>query len=151
MDILPGIGVSLVRIGDARKDVERRIGPPVHGRPSRKDVYDTTPMLVLSYTPTDTVELVEIGYSGDGKEEVWFDGVQLTFRFLDDVVADLATKGYTCTPFDIGFDFHAGFSVWSMSSLWAKDLDPHADEDDDRDIAEGVSVAPYSYWHGDDG
>jgi len=64
------------------------------------------------------VELVEIACSGDGGEEVTFDGVQLTYRFLEDVVADLTAKGYTRTPSDI----------------------------DERAANEGVSVAPYAYF-----
>ncbi|WP_327106784.1 hypothetical protein [Nonomuraea glycinis] len=145
MEILPGAGVPLVRVGDQRAEVESRIGGPVHDR-SSKNVYDTAPMLIVHYASDDRVELVEIGYSGSGGEEVVFDGVQLTYRFLDEVVSDLAAKGYTSTPSDIGFTFHAGFSVWSMGSLWARDLDPEADEEDERSIVEGVSVAPYLYW-----
>ncbi|MFC6023340.1 hypothetical protein ACFP2T_45200 [Plantactinospora solaniradicis] len=146
MDIIPGVGVATARIGETRAEVEARIGSPVHGPGGAKAVYDTTPGLVISYTPEDTVELVEIAYSGDGAEEVFFDGVQLTFRFLDDVVADLTAKGYTSTPSDIGYEFHAGFAVWSMDSRSAVDLDPEADEDDERSVSEGVSVAPYAYF-----
>ncbi|MEV0644604.1 hypothetical protein AB0I28_05025 [Phytomonospora sp. NPDC050363] len=146
MEITPERGVELVSLGDRRADVEKRVGPPAHGPGSAPGVYETTPLLTVHYLPDDTVELVEIGYSGDGGEEVEFDGVRLTYRFLDDVVADLNDRGYTCTPSDIGFDFHAGFSVWSMHSLWARDLDPGAPEDDDRAICEGVSVAPYKYF-----
>ncbi|MBF9127980.1 hypothetical protein I0C86_03055 [Plantactinospora sp. S1510] len=146
VDIIPGVGVALARIGETRAEVEARVGLPVHGPGSNKAVYDTTPGLVISYTPADTVEIVEIAYSGDGAEEVFFDGVQLTFRFLDDVVADLTAKGYTSTPYDIGYEFHAGFAVWSMHSRWALDLDPEADEDDERAVSEGVSVAPYTYF-----
>ncbi|MEU6713775.1 hypothetical protein ABZ897_20060 [Nonomuraea sp. NPDC046802] len=138
--------MPLVKVGDQRAEVESRIGDPVHGRPSSKDVYNTTPMLVISYTPDDRVELVEVAYSGDGGEQAFFDGVQLTYRFLDEVIADLTAKGYTSIPSDIGFTFHAGFAVWSMGSLWARDLDPDAGEDDERSIVEGVSVAPFAYW-----
>lgn len=146
MEITPERGVPLVHLGDRRTDVEDRVGEPVHGPGGSRAVYKTTPMLVVHYLPDDTVELVEIGYSGDGREEVTFDGVQLTYRFIDDVVADLEARGHTCTPSDIGFEFHAGFAVWSMDSLWARDLDPGASEEDDRAIVEGVSVAPYSYF-----
>ncbi|MEZ7132267.1 hypothetical protein ACBR40_43620 [Nonomuraea sp. AD125B] len=148
MEILPGAGVALVKVGDQRAEVEGRIGAPVHG-PGSKNVYDTAPMLIVHYDPDDRVELVEIAYSGHGGEEVFFDGVQLTYRFMDEVVSELAAKGHTGTSSDIGFTFHAGFSVWSMGSLWALDLDPDADEEDERSIVEGVSVAPYSY--GDEG
>lgn len=144
MEIIPGVGVSLARIGDRREDVEGRIGAPVHGPGGRKAVYDTTPGIVIGYTPEHTVEVVEIGYSGDGREEAFLQGVQLTFRFLDDVVAELAAKGYSSTPSDIGFDFHAGFAVWSMGSRTAQDLDPDAAENDERAVAEGITIAPYA-------
>lgn len=182
MEIIPERGVALVQLGQQRADVETRTGPPVHGPGRRRAVYRTVPSLVIHYHPDDTVELVELGHSGRGPEtEVWFDGVQLTRRFLDEVVADLHAKGYTSTESDIGHEFHAGFAVWSMGSLSAIDLeqdgqpgaahdaepdgheaDGHdADEDDDenddenegdeddyRPVAEGVSVAPYTYFTG---
>lgn len=147
MEILPPEGVAQAKVGQSRDDVERRIGPPVHPGRSSKAVYDTLPQLVLTYADDGTVEVVEIGYSGDsGGEEVYFDGVQLTYRFLDDVVADLAAKGYQYEPTDIGYRFEPGFAIWSMGSRWAGDLDPDADEDDERQICEGVSVAPYDYF-----
>ncbi|MEO3809488.1 hypothetical protein ABGB17_10860 [Sphaerisporangium sp. B11E5] len=146
MEIIPGRGVALAKIGETRADVEERVGEPAHGPGRARAVYPTTPALVVHYDRDDTVELVELGYGGRGGGEVFFDGVQLTFRFLDDVVADLAAKGYTSVPSDIGFHFHAGFSVWSMHSLWALDLDPDAGEDDERAVSEGVSVAPFSYF-----
>jgi hypothetical protein len=146
MEILPPFGVELAKVGESRDEVERRIGAPVHPGRSSKAVYDTSPALVLTYTEDDTVEVVEIGYAGDGGEEVFYDGVQLTFRFLDDVVADLAAKGHAYEETDIGYRFKPGFVVWSMGSRWAKDLDPEASEDDEREICEGVSVAPYDYF-----
>ncbi|MEV4136303.1 hypothetical protein AB0J72_29560 [Dactylosporangium sp. NPDC049742] len=109
-------------------------------------MYDTSPCLVLTYAQDETVEVVEIGYSGGGGEEVYFDGVQLTFRFLDDVVADLAAKGHRYEPIDIGFRFEPGFAIFSMASLGAWDLDPAAADDDPRLVCEGVSVAPYDYF-----
>ncbi|WP_238014605.1 hypothetical protein KZZ52_38805 [Dactylosporangium sp. AC04546] len=145
MEILPGVGVAEVKLGESRADVERRIGAPVHKRRSSKEVYDTEPQLVVHYLPGDTVELVEIGYSGGG-EEVFFDGVQLTYRFLDDVAADLAAKGHRAHPIDIGYRFEAGFAVWSMASRHAQDLDPDADDEDERLVSEGVSVAPFDYF-----
>ncbi|MFF3657328.1 hypothetical protein [Streptomyces olivochromogenes] len=147
MEIIPGLGVNTVRIGDRRSQVEERLGPPYHGPGGQRAVYTTTPMLVVTYAADETVELVETHYSGEGgPAEVHYDGVQLTHRFLDEVVADLHALGYTSTPSDIGHDFHAGFSVWSMHSLWARDLDPEADDDDERAVSEAVSVAPYAYF-----
>jgi hypothetical protein len=136
--------VATASVGETRSVVEARIGAPLHGGP--KSIYDTSPGLILHYTADDVVELVEIAHSGDGGEEVFFDGIQLTFRFIEDVVADLRAKGYACTPFDIGYLVEPGFTVWSMASRWALDLDPDADEEDERRVCEGVSVAPYAYF-----
>ncbi|WP_212816894.1 hypothetical protein [Polymorphospora rubra] len=105
------------------------------------------PMLVVTYDG-DVVELVEVGCGVD--EHVFLDGVQLTYRFMDEVMADLAAKGHLATASDIGFDFQAGFSIFSMASLSARDLDPNSPEDDGRHIVEGVSIAPYSYFTGND-
>ncbi|MCX4850753.1 hypothetical protein [Streptomyces sp. NBC_00893] len=150
MEIIPGRGVELVVIGDRRAQVEERLGPPRGNADLAPAVYATTPPLVIGYAPDDTVELVEIGYSGRGaRAEASFGGVRLTHRLIDDVVADLHARGYTSTPCDVGHDFHAGFSVWSMRVLWAGEVDPTAGEDDPRCVVEGVSVAPYSYFSGE--
>jgi len=145
MEILPGIGVELARIGELRVDVERRIGRPVHDQPSERGVYATTPMLIISYDENDVVELVEIAH-GNGRKEASIAGVRLTWRFLDDVVADLRSKGYSGRPNDIGFVFDVGFAVFSMHSHCARDLDRRAAVDDERAICEGVSIAPRSYF-----
>ncbi|MFF5228999.1 hypothetical protein [Dactylosporangium sp. NPDC000521] len=90
--------------------------------------------------------MVEIVYSDSGGEEAFFDGVQLTFRFLDAAVSHLAAKGHRYEPIDIGFRFEPGFAIFSMASMSARDLDPAATEDDPRLVCEGVSVAPYDYF-----
>jgi hypothetical protein len=105
MEIIPGEGVELARLGETRVAVESRVGAPVHGPGGVRAVYDTTPALVISYTSADRVEIVELAYSGEGREEVFFDGVQLTYRFLDEVVAELnderrIVEGVSVAPYD---------------------------------------------------
>jgi len=146
MEILPGEGVASAKVGERRDVVEGRIGAPINPGPQSKALYETSPMLMLTYAEDDTVEVVEVAYSGGGGEEVFFDGVQLTYRFMDDVVADLAAKGHRHEPIDIGHRFGPGFAIYSMGSRHAGELDPGADEDDPRAIVEGVSVAPYEYF-----
>lgn len=104
-------------------------------------------MLIVTYDQDDVVELVEVGYGVH--DQVFFDGVQLTYRFMDEVMADLAAKGHLGTPSDIGFDLQAGFAIFSMASLSARELDPRAPENDPRRIVEGVGIAPYSYFTDD--
>nr|WP_018352657.1 hypothetical protein [Longispora albida] len=147
MEIIPGVGVDMVKIGDRREVAESRLGAPVHPGRDRRAVYSSDPMLVVTYDADDIVELVEASCSGQhGGEEIFFNGVQLTCRFMDDVVADLAALGHAGTPFDIGVSFEPGFAIFSMSSLRARDLDPDASEDDARAVAEGVAIAPRAYF-----
>ncbi|PWU47885.1 hypothetical protein DLJ47_29490 [Micromonospora sp. S4605] len=148
MEIIPGVGVEAVKIGDPRWVVEQRLGPPVHAGIHTRAVYNSVdPTLVVTYDQDGAVELVEVGYGEH--DQVFFDGVQLTYRFMDEVMADLAAKGHLGTPSDIGFDLQAGFAIFSMASLSAHELDPDAPDDDPRRIVEGVGIAPYSYFTDD--
>lgn len=146
MEILPGEGVANAKVGESRTVVESRVGRPVHPGRDDKAVYETTPMLVITYADDDTVEVVEVAYSGAGGEEAFFDGVQLTYRFIDDVVADLAAKGHAHESIDVGHRFAPGFAIYSMGSRHATDLDPTAPADDPRVVSEGVAIAPYDYF-----
>ena len=146
MEILPGEGVATAKVGESREVVEARLGPPIHPGREDKAVYETVPMLILTFADDDTVEVVEVGYTGGGGEEAYFDGVQLTYRFMEDVVADLAARGHAHEPIDVGYRFAPGFALYSMGSRSARDLDPSAPADDPREIVEGVSVAPYDYF-----
>lgn len=150
MEILPGRGVAQVGIGDARADVETRVGAPVHPGEARRAVYATVPELVVDYTDDDRVELVQVAYSGQGDgDEAFFDGVQLTYRFLDEVVADLQARGHEWTPSDVGVDFRVGFGLFATGALDPALLDPQAGVgDEDRLVVDGVSIAPYDYLVG---
>ncbi|MBT2384567.1 hypothetical protein [Streptomyces sp. ISL-11] len=68
-------------------------------------------------------------------------------RLRHDVLSDLHARGLTSTPTGTGNAFRAGFAVWPMGGLSAQDLDPTADDDGERAVAEGVSVAPYAYFN----
>jgi hypothetical protein len=147
MEILPGEGVALVRVGETRDMVETRLGPPPHPGIAARSVYDTEPALVVDYDD-DVVELVELGSSSEGGEQATLDGVQLTFRFMDDVVAELVALGHRPERGALGYTFPAGFTIFSTGSRSATDLDPFAAPDDPREIVEGVGIAPAAYWMG---
>ncbi|AEV83199.1 hypothetical protein ACWT_2179 [Actinoplanes sp. SE50] len=147
MEILPGEGVALVKVGETRDVVEARLGPPMHAGISARAVYDTEPTLVVDYDG-DTVELVELGFSADGGEQATLEGVQLTYRFMDDVLDELISLGHRPEPFDIGYTFPSGFTIFSMGYRSATDLDPSASPDDPRPVVEGVGIAPAEYWLG---
>ena len=144
MNILPGVGVEAVRVGESRVVVEQRLGSPAHAGDHSRAVYTSLdPTLVVFYDEDAIVQLVEVGYAV--ADQAFFDGVQLTYRFMDDVIADLRVKGHVGSPVDTGFVLHPGFAIFSMRSLSARDVDPYASEEDPRRVVEGVSVAPYTY------
>jgi len=145
VQIIPGRGIALVGIGERRAEVELSMGAPNVERESRCFYHDLDPPLVIDYDTAGTVELVEIACSSHPGHEVTLDGIQLTHRPMDDVIRDLRSVGFQSRPSDIGYDFPAGFSIWSMHSLSLADVDPEA-SDDERPVVEGVSVAEPAYF-----
>lgn len=149
MEIIPGEGLPDVRIGAPRADVVAAVGEPVTDDGSVAWYHDALPPFSVHYDGDDVVELVEVGHGSGSGDEAELDGIRLTSRLLDDVLADLAAAGYAGRAVDIGYEYDAGFCVFSMSSLTLAEVDPSepADPEDERLVAEGVSIAPLSYWH----
>ena len=144
MEIEPGVGVPLVRLGESREVVVACLGEPrvVVGQTHHFE----SPALLIDFDDGGLVELIQVPYSGVG-DEVTLLGVQLTYRLMSDVLADLRERGYTGTPSDIGYDFHAGFAVFSMASVSPHEVDATIPEDDESEVVvEGVAVAAYDYF-----
>lgn len=147
MRIAPGVGIPGVSIGDSRTTVEATVGTPEPSEESRAFYFDREPNYAVHYAGDGTVELVEV-FHAQGREEVFLADIQLTFRLMDEVTADLERAGFTSRPMDIGRVYDAGFSLWSMASLDPSDLVPgmEYDPEDERQVVEGVGIAPASYW-----
>ena len=145
MEIDAGRGIGGVHVGDDRSAVEELSGQPL--RPLRVScrVWNHSSS-VVTYTDTNTVELVQAAPNGVDGEQVFYCGVQLTFAVMGEVVAELKAQGSLCMLSDIGYDFEAGFAVFSMSSASVDDIDPTMMTGDERLVVEGVSVAPYDYF-----
>jgi hypothetical protein len=143
VEVLPGVGVASARIGDRRDEVIAVNGPDVSSRVVRgnRDVHANN--LVVSYDEDDRVELVEVALGGG---QAWYQGTQLTSRLMDDVVADLTARGLDSQPNDLGHVFRMGFALFSMSSLSPYELGLSDDPDDEREVVEGVSIAPWDYF-----
>lgn len=145
VEIQPGIGIELVRLGERQTDVEGRLGQP-GSRHGRRAFYgDLMPALVIDYGDAGVVELVEVPYAGVPENEVTLNGTQLTYRPLAEVRSDLLALGYAGRESDIGLDFADGFAIWTMGSLCLPALDPSVGPDDQRLIVEGVTVASPAY------
>ncbi|WP_377639113.1 hypothetical protein [Oryzobacter terrae] len=150
MEIIPGEGLPDVRVGASRADVVAEVGEPVKDG-SVAWYHEAQPPFSVHYDADDVVEYVEVANGAGRGEEAELDGIRLTSRLLDDVLDDLRGAGYTGREVDIGFEYDAGFCVFSMSSLTLAEVDPTEPEDpeDERLVAEGVGIAPVSYWRSD--
>lgn len=146
MRIDPGVGIPGVSVGDHRQRVEDSLGPATSVNGSVAYYQAAEPAVSVHYSATELVELIELAYGGPGHEEVFLEDIQLTYRLMDDVVTDLEQAGLRGTPSDIGMDYELGFAIFSMSSIDPADVIPGADPADERQVVEGVSVAPYSYF-----
>jgi hypothetical protein len=147
-EVLPGIGTAMAQVGQTLEQIEAVAGPPSVTDGPRGLWNEHTPAFVVHTDADGIAELVEIAHGESGEPQATLHGIQLTFRLMDDVVADLERAGFHGVAADIGWEYDEGFYVWSMASHTANDLDPGgtADPDDERLVVEGVSVAPISYW-----
>ena len=149
VEIIPGTGLPVAQVGQTLTDIEAVVGlaDDIQADPDRAYWHRHVPAFVAHFDRDGVVELVEAYYSQGDQEQVTLGGVQLTFRLMDDVVADLEAAGMHARRMDIGFDFDEGFSVWSMSSLSTADLTGGSyDPDDERLVVEGVAVGAPSYF-----
>ena len=141
------MGIELVRLGERRVDVEARLGQP-GSRQGDRAIYDLIPALVVDYDDSGLVELVEIPYAGVPQHEVTLNGLQLTYRPLDEVRSDLLAIGYSGRESDVGYDFTAGLPSGPWGRFWLPDHNPSVPPDDDSQVVEGVSVgspAPFGF------
>jgi len=147
MEIIPGIGIPGASIGDRRAAVESRLGTPNPNEDVRAFYFDREPNFSIHYAADNTVELVEV-FHAQGHDEAFLNDMQLTFRLMDDVKADLERAGFIGRPVHIGLEYDSGFTLWSMGSLSPSALQPGSayDPEDTRAVVEGVGVAPVSYW-----
>ena len=92
---------------------------------------------------------MEVYHGENGHDQATLDGVQLTRRPMDDVLSDLAGAGRDGRRTDIVVEFDEGFTLWSLLSLSASDIDPTGYGDpltDGQPVVEGVGIAPAHYW-----
>lgn len=144
MEIVPGRGVRNINLGMQRADIIELLGTPTSTQDDSAFYGDPDPGMVLRFSADGRLELIELPYSGNGAE-VTLNGIQLTFRVIDDVLEQLREAGFVGRTSDIGTDFPEGFAIWSMGSLTPHDVDPTASDDDERQIVEGVSIGSPAY------
>ncbi len=147
-EVLPGIGTALAQVGQTLRQIEAVAGTPSIVQEHSAYWNEHKPAFVVHTDSAGRVELVELDHGESGEPQVTLRGIQLTYRVMEDVVADLEEAGFIGIEVDTGWEYEEGFCIWSTGSHRASDIDPSntPDLDDERLVVEGVSVAPAGYW-----
>src|SRR6476620_7170932 len=109
-EVLPGIGTALAQVGQTLQQIEAVAGPPSVTQGHSAFWNEHAPAFVVRTDTEGFAELVEIDHGEGGEPQATLDGIQLTFRLVDDVVADLERAGFHGVPVDIGWEYEEGFS-----------------------------------------
>lgn len=149
MEIIPGEGLPVARVGQTRADIEASAGPPSSAEHRCLTWRQHAPPFAVYFDGRDVAELVEVYHGEKGQDQATFRGVQLTRRMMDDVISELAHAGVVGRRADIVAEFDEGFTLWSLLSLSPADIEPPSPTDpapDDDPVIEGVGIAPAHYW-----
>lgn len=148
MEIIPGEGLPVARVGQSRAEIEAVVGAATSVEADCVSWLGHSPPFAVYLDLDDRAQLVEVYHGVNGNDQATFGGVQLTRRLLDDVLRDLARAGVAGRRTDIVAEFDEGFTLWSLLSLSPADIDPLRADDAEHDdpVVEGVAIAPLHYW-----
>lgn len=142
MEIIPGVGLPIARVGQTLDEIETLAGPATRADGHRAFWESHSPPFAVYFDARGESEVVEVSCSGECEEQVTFDGIPLVLRLMDDVEADLARHGVAGRRFDLVVDFESGFTLWSLDEISASALSPSVyDPHDRRLVVEGVAIA----------
>lgn len=146
MEILPGIGLPVARVGQTLRDIVAVAGPPALVEERQAFWHAHSPPFAAYFDDDGRSEIIEVYGGGSDGEGVTIGGVQLTLRLMEDVEADLARSGLAGRRTALVIDFDDGFTLWSLGELSAGDLELGTDLDpgDQRVVVEGVAIGPFA-------
>jgi hypothetical protein len=137
VEIVPGVGLPLVRLGQTLEDIEAVVGPAEVTDPRSARWDRCSPPFGVYFDAEATCDLIEVYASDDPSAGVTLGGVPLVGRPMDEVVRDLDGAGLEGRPTFLTVDYDAGFTLWSLDEL-VGDADPV-----DREpgaVVEGVAI-----------
>ena len=114
MEILPGVGLPVARLGMTLRQIAAAVGAPSTVQARSAQWARHVPPFAVYFDGRGVSRLVEV-YAAEGAEEpVTLHGVQLTGRPMGDVVGELAAAGLQGHRRDLVADFPEGFMLWSL-------------------------------------
>ena len=139
MEVVPGVGLPMVRLGQTLQDIEAVAGPAVIEESRRAFWEKHSPPFGAYFDAAATCDLIEVYASDcDDGAAVTLGGVPLLGRLMVDVMGDLETSGLAGRPTSLTVDYDDGFTLWSLGELI-----PHEDRDatDQGTYVEGIAIS----------
>lgn len=137
MEIVPGVGLPMVRLGQTLEDIEAVVGPAEVADPRSARWERCSPPFGVYFDAEATCDLIEVYASADPDDGVTLDGVPLVGRPIDEVVHDLDGAGLAGRRTSLTVDYEEGFTLWSMDEL---DSDADPDVPEAGAVVEGVAI-----------
>ena len=137
MEIVPGVGLPMVRLGQTLEDIEAVVGPAevTDLRSARWE--RCSPPFGVYFDADAMCDLIEVYASAAPGAGVTLGGVPLVGRPMDEVVQDLDGAGLAGRRTFLTVDYDEGFTLWSLDEL-VGDADPDATES--GAVVEGVAI-----------
>lgn len=137
VEIVPGVGLPMVRLRQTLEDIEAVVGPAevTDRRSARWE--GCSPPFGVYFDAEATCDLIEVYASDDRSDGVTLGGVALVGRPMDEVVQDLDGAGLAGRRTFLTVDYDEGFTLWSLDEVGC-DADPEATEL--GAVVEGVAI-----------
>ena len=147
MEILPGVGLPVARLGQTRRQIEEAVGAPSAVQPRSAQWARHVPPFAVYFDGRGLSRLVEV-FAAEEAEPVTLRGVQLTGRPMGEVVGELAHAGLRGRWRDLVADFPEGFVLWSLLERPAtrRRADGPRRLGTGGALVEGVAIATAGHW-----
>jgi hypothetical protein len=137
VEIVPGVGLPMVRLGQTLEDIEAVVGPAEVTETRSARWERCSPPFGVYFDAEATCDLIEVYASTDPGDGVTLGGVPLVGRPIDEVVQDLDGAGLAGRRTFLTAEYDEGFTLWSMEEL---DRDADLDATASGAVVEGVAI-----------
>lgn len=140
MEIIPGVGLPVARLGQTRRQIEDRVGVATALDAATVQWQEHSPPFGVCFDGRGRAALVEVYLHDRVVPPTTVRGVQLIGRPVDHVVADLAAAGLQGHQSECVVEFAEGFMLWSLLEVTTCDIWREPGTGQDPFVVEGVAV-----------